>query len=64
VKLGLRGAVPHHQRRDHACHDAGHNMVAVVHESLERRGLLPSEHLVDNGTPTRACCGETSNAMA
>jgi transposase len=25
------------------------NMVAVVHASLERRGLLPSEHLVDKG---------------
>ena len=25
------------------------NMVAVVHQSLERRGLLPGEHLVDKG---------------
>jgi transposase len=25
------------------------NMVAVVHRSLERRGLLPGEHLVDKG---------------
>ena len=25
------------------------NMVAVIHASLERRGLLPSEHLVDKG---------------
>jgi transposase len=25
------------------------NMVAVVHRSLEQRGLLPSEHLVDKG---------------
>src|SRR3954469_11648437 len=25
------------------------NMAAVVHASLERRGLLPSEHLVDKG---------------
>jgi transposase len=25
------------------------NMVAVVHASLQRRGLLPSEHLVDKG---------------
>ena len=25
------------------------NMVAVVHQSLERRGLLPGEHLVDGG---------------
>ena len=31
------------------------NMVAVVHTSLERRGLLPSEHLVDKGYTTRAC---------
>ncbi len=25
------------------------NMVAVIHSSLEKRGLLPSEHLVDKG---------------
>ena len=25
------------------------NMVAVIHGSLERRGLLPGEHLVDKG---------------
>jgi len=25
------------------------NMIAVVHQSLEKRGLLPSEHLVDKG---------------
>ena len=25
------------------------NMVAVVHASLDRRGLLPGEHLVDKG---------------
>ena len=25
------------------------NIVAIVHESLQRRGLLPSEHLVDKG---------------
>ena len=27
------------------------NMVAVVHASLEKRGLLPGEHLVDKGYP-------------
>ena len=25
------------------------NMVAIVHQSLEKRGLLPGEHLVDKG---------------
>ena len=31
------------------------NMVAVIHRSLERRGLLPGEHLVDKGcTGSRA----------
>ena len=25
------------------------NMIEVIHESLERRGLLPGEHLVDKG---------------
>ena len=25
------------------------NMIAVVHASLEKRGLLPGEHLVDKG---------------
>jgi transposase len=34
------------------------NMVAVVHESLDRRGLLPSEHLVDKGyTDSRVLVG-------
>ena len=34
------------------------NMVAVVHESLERRGLLPGEHLADKGyTDSRMLVG-------
>ncbi len=34
------------------------NMVAVVHQSLEKRGLLPDEHLVDKGyTDSRVLVG-------
>ena len=48
------------------------NMVAVVHASLEKRGLLPGEHLVDarksagfrRVTRTRTCWWAASSAMA
>jgi hypothetical protein len=48
------------------------NMLAVVHQSLETRGLLPGEHLVDTrksagfrwATRTRACWWAASSATA